>query len=921
MNTNELFQQNKIIPRYIKSSEYIIQEMYSNLDTGDYLFRDLKIYENRVFKTGEVQFDLRVIKQIFDRFQVKEIRIKNNSSWHGYISHREFLAILNLVLTSKKITLELFNLFSPMEFVTYCIENQRKCLIVSDWGFPFGGAEAFFEETALLLFELGFAVEWAIFQIPGKGSFREKRIVSKAFYTEHQFSDYPDKFILTQIVKEQAPQILFSHGPMNNWLAQISEELGVIFIEGFHFWTGLVSLNKSSNMNILDNIQKHALANRVNSIRKHGSRRYLVSEFMKDVYLTLGGVEEFEVIEPLSGITLSNRCNSKFQGFVSQLDVSVGKGGHIFCDLVEKLGNRVSFLAVVRDSTEDEVKERLNNLSLKFSNLVLVEYSELSSILEKTTLVIVPSLVDETYSRITYEAVAFGIPVLTSTHGNLEQILDGVGAIPEMESTEWARSISLIYDDSSQAQILWKRQLEIISGKSAKNILKLVLDAIDTFEIQRIGVFSVNAPQGLGTLAKVLSNEFKSADLSTYIFAFCPYNKNLIRIDYWSDLKFFSSDQIYISSFTREKVPISEILEFVDKNYLDVLIFPEMCWIENWTRVFELNQLRSNLRIVTIPMLETVLTNEVQFMNHFDLTIFPTKQSESVLELLEVTNGYFVGFTSPLEEMFDQNISKIELGFSQERIRFLHIAGHSSTVRKNTLTIIREFQRALEKRKDISLTISLQEVPQEIVEIRLPIEIEIIGRVLSDSDIAELYKSHDVSIQIPTHEGIGIGFYESTSLGVPVITLNREPHNEIVTPDFTGWLLPATPFELPDNSQGVVNAGKLEFNSLANFLVKLSFQEVMGVKLRTQKFYLENYSNLIFRTRLLSSLGSKKMINPKQRSVTMKPIEIRYRKAFNKCLGFCKRYLINFIPLSINQKYRIKQFILLIDQKISRRLI
>jgi glycosyltransferase involved in cell wall biosynthesis len=920
MGTNEFFHEYNPIPRYIKSSGYIIQEMFSNVDVDSNLFRNLKLYESKVLMTEEVRFDLREIKQIFLGFLPKERTIKHDSSWNGFITHREFLAILNLVLTSNKITLELFNISSRMQFVTYCVENQRKCLIVSDWGFPFGGAEAFFEETALLLFELGFEVEWAIFQIPGEGSFRQNKIVSKDFYTEYQFSDYPDKFILTQIVKKQAPQILFSHGPMNSFLAEISEELEVIFIEGFHFWTGLVTLNNSSNMDILENIQKHTLSNRVNSIRKQGSRRYLVSEFMKEVYLALGGDEEFEVIQPLTGTTFSERCKSKSRGFVSQLDVSVGKGGHIFCDLVEKLGDRVPFLAVVRDTTENEVKDRLNYLAIRFDNLVLVHYSELSSILEKTMLVIVPSLVDETYSRITFEAVAFGIPVFTSANGNLERILDGVGAIPEMESIEWARNISHIYDDPSAAQSLWKRQSEIISAKSERNILRIILDAIDNFKIERVGVFSVNAPQGLGTLAKVLSNEFQSSGFNTYIFAFCPYNKNLIISDYWSDLKFFASDQIYISSFTRENVPISEILEFVDKNCLDVFIFPEMCWIENWMRLIELHQLRPNLRIVTIPMLETVIRNEVQFMNQFDLTLFPTKQSQSVLEKLEVTNGYFVGFTSPLEEIFDQNFSEIELSVSEEKIGFLHIAGHSPNVRKNTLTIIREFSRALEKRKDITLTLSLQVIPQEIAALTLATEVKIIKRALSDLDIAELYKSHDVSIQIPTHEGIGIGFYESTSLGVPVITLNREPHNEIITSDFTGWLLPATPFELPDNSQGVVNAGKLEFDSLADFLVKLSFQEVTEVKLRTREFYLENYSNIIFKTHLLSSLGSKKMISPKQRSVAMKPSEIRYHKAFNKFFGFCRRYLIKVTPLSINQKHKIKQFVLFIDQKISNRL-
>ena len=920
MSANELFQEYDMNPRYVNFSKYIIQEMYKNLDTGDYLFKDLKLYEIKVLSTKEVQFDLREIKRIFERFLVKESKLKHDSSWHGFITHRNFLAILNLVLTSHKITLELFKISSRIQFVKYCIENQRKSLIVSQWGYPFGGAEAFFEETALLLYELGFSVEWATFEIPGKGSFPENKIVSKAFYTEYQFSDTPDKFILTQIVKELAPQILLSHGPMNNTLAQISEELEVILIEGFHFWTGLISLYNSSNLDIRENIQEHALSNRVSSIRKHGSSKYLVSEYMKEIYLSLGGVEEFKVIQPLSGILFSSKYKSKFQGFVTQLDVSIGKGGHIFCDLVEDLGDRIPFLAVLRDTTEKEVKERLRTLSLKFDKLVIVQYSELLLILEKTTLLIVPSLVDETYSRATFEAVAFGIPVLTSANGNLKWILEGIGAISEEESIKWARSISLIYDDSSTAQSLWTRQLEVIRSKSEGNILELILDAINTFKIERVGIFSVNAPQGLGTLAKVLSNELQSSGFNTYIFAFCPYNTNLIRSDYWSDLKFFAPDQVHISSFTRENVPISEILEFVDKNCLDVLIFPEMCWIENWTRVFDLKQLRPILRMVTVPMLETVIRNEVQFMNNFDLSLFPTKQSQSVLEELKVKNGYFVGFTSPLEEMFDQNISKIELGFSEEKIRFLHIAGHSPTVRKNTLTIIKEFLIALEKRNDISLTISLQVVPQEIVLLNLPPEIEIITRVLTDSDIAELYKSHDVSIQIPTHEGIGIGFYESISLGTPVVTVNREPHNEVICLGFSGWLLPATPFELPDNSQGIVDAGKLEVDSLANFLINLSSQEVIEIKSQTRKFYQVNFSSIKFRIHLLSSLSSKKMLNPKHFFPAVKRRELVYHKVFNFFFRFSQRYLSKVFPLTITQKYKIKKLLLLLDQKITNQI-
>jgi glycosyltransferase involved in cell wall biosynthesis len=319
-------------------------------------------------------------------------------------------------------------------------------------------------------------------------------------------------------------------------------------------------------------------------------------------------------------------------------------------------------------------------------------------------------------------------------------------------------------------------------------------------------------------------------------------------------------------------------------------------------------------------MLETVISKEVQLMNYFDLTLFPTRQSKLVLEALDVHNGYFVGFTSPFEDHMKQGVSESRGRLGNKKIKFLHIGGHSPTIRKKSLTIIKEFLVALEKRKDISLTVSLQEVTEEFDTLLLPPEIEIIKKELTDSDIAQLYKDHDVSIQIPTHEGIGIGFYESISLGTPVITLNWEPHSEAISSGFSGWLLPATSFNLPDNSDGVVDAGNLEACSLANLLVNLNEQEIIEVRSRTHNFYLENYSNTIFRTQLLGGLGSKKIINPRARTSIIKLREVIYLKSFNIFAKFSKKYLVKIIPLSVSQKYRIKQFLRLIDQKISKFL-
>ena len=187
--------------------------------------------------------------------------------------------------------------------------------------------------------------------------------------------------------------------------------------------------------------------------------------------------------------------------------------------------------------------------------------------------------------------------------------------IPQMNLNEWVRTVSFYYENFDASHDLWERQSKLIHTKNTNSIISLILDAVDSLKLERIGIYSINAPQGLGTLAKVLSNELETLGIDTHIFACQPYKKNLLKMDYWLDLKYPAAERVYISSYQREKVPIFEILRFIDDNSLDVFIFPEVCWTANWERIFEINRLRPNLRIITIPMLETVISKEVHLIN------------------------------------------------------------------------------------------------------------------------------------------------------------------------------------------------------------------------------------------------------------------------------------------------------------------
>jgi len=902
--------------------DFLMHKLSHSGDERYKLFLSLKAYESDLIGKGSLDFDISCIGKILDRFEVNLDVDSQRVNWSGSINHAEYRSILNFALIDSNGITTLSRNEDWRKWLEYCEKNQRSCLILSEWGFPFGGAEAFFNETANLLFELGFLVKWGNFQVPGRGYHEKYENVNHPTYTELRYNRVPNEVTLSEIVLANSPDIVFSHGKFNDVLGKITSVNGIVLIEGFHFWTGLIDLYHESNIDILNNIPLHNLAETNSTERAPGSQKYLVSQFMLDVYEALGGSDDFQVIDPTlftnHGIKFANSYGSN----ISQLDVSIGKGGDLFCQLVEQLGSEIPFTAVIRETTESVIKERLLFLSQKYPLLTLIPYSEISSILRDSRLILIPSLVDETYNRVAEEGVQFGIPVLTSDRGNLRYLLEGEGAINSFDSSVWTDAIKSLYFSEENSRNLWTRQSRVLlkQKNTSISILQLILDAIKSFRVKNVGVFTVNAPQGLGTLAKILIQQLDGTNLSGFIFSFSPYAKELETENYWSKLYSPNFKGFISSKFTRENVPIIELLNFIDEFEIDVFIFPEVCWIDNWTRLFKIKSARPYVRLVTMPMLETVVRGEIKNMNEFSLTLFPTQQSQKVLEKYEVKNGVILGFTSPVEIAFDAERYSALRAEAQNPIRFLHVGGHNPTVRKQTPLVISEFIEALRYRSDITLTVTLQKITPEIAHLKIPEEITIVSKPLSDSDIADLYLTHHVSIQIPSHEGIGIGFFESISLGCPVLTIDSPPHNEVVKSTHSGWLLEAREIQLPDNPAGIVSAAAPTPGSLANFLKEITREDILITSSRTRKYYLENFSNEKFRTNFLQILHSKRISRRTFAIYKVNKFEILYQRFFEITVINFKTYVFSKLPLSAKVKYKIKATVLVADRMIRKLL-
>jgi glycosyltransferase involved in cell wall biosynthesis len=99
--------------------------------------------------------------------------------------------------------------------------------------------------------------------------------------------------------------------------------------------------------------------------------------------------------------------------------------------------------------------------------------------------------------------------------------------------------------------------------------------------------------------------------------------------------------------------------------------------------------------------------------------------------------------------------------------------------------------------------------------------LEIITKHLSYEEVCSLYLETDICIQVSRHEGLGLGFFEALALGVPVLTLNTAPHNEIVTDDL-GWKIPCTYEPIKENNDAVMEAAIFQLKDLSEKLVHLA---------------------------------------------------------------------------------------------------
>ena len=724
-------------------------------------------------------------------------------------------------------------------------------LIITLWSYPFGGGESFMYQTMKWAYDMGMKCYWISFSSVNV-DYKQLEIITDKYGTMIHIPGGFNQDNLLNWIKLLNPKIVHTQGHKRKEITDIVSKLRIPILTGYHFWNGAIDLHPITiNRDIIKNISKHKKSPELDEIVKNNyTIPYVCSDFMQECVQKVCNINLPVMYAASSSDTFIN-INVLKNRFITHINIHRLKGGEIFYDLVRNLFD-IPFLGIRTEPNSEDLDKKIMDLmkQKRDGSLIIEHTSNIKIIYKSTRILIVPSLVDETFCRVVNEGLMNGIPIITTGAGNIKCLVgDAALIIPSDDRKKWIESVANLYFDEQklyELSIKSKKQYQLFSEKIAISQFKMFIDSsIKSSKENNVMLFIPFCDQGLGIQGRSYLNLLKER-FQVFIFSYLPYNADKI-VDLQKDINEWTYDKIYYSNNIRENVMDEEIVSFVTSNNIGKCIIPETCW----SRVFEIGNLlkRLNIKTYAIPNIEIVRKDEIYKHRIFDRILCNNQLCESHFRNFGFTNVENIGYA--IEQ-------KNKLKKVNDKFTFLCVGGMNAFTRKQIIEVCESFTRIYNKIKDKNpqLIITIQKFynADKLAKYIKHPAIKIINQHLSYKEVNQLYSEADVFIQVSKKEGLGLGFFESLSCGTPILTLDTAPHNELVRDGINGWVCICKHEKMDDNPEALLEDAIVNIDLLSEKMIEVINSDMINIQHTTQQDYKQRFSIKTFRQRMIKAL-------------------------------------------------------------------
>ena len=275
-----------------------------------------------------------------------------------------------------------------------------------------------------------------------------------------------------------------------------------------------------------------------------------------------------------------------------------------------------------------------------------------------------------------------------------------------------------------------------------------------------IGFVSTWFERGAAYVTRQYAELLKSAGHQIYIYA--RGEKFAIGDPKWDLPNVTWGRKLYDTS-----LDLADFSKWIKKNNIQCIFFNEQ---REMISIIKLKMNYPKIKIGTY--IDYYTQNTVEDFKYYDFIICNTKRHYSVFS--KFTQSYYIPWGTDIE-LFSYSNSMTD------RVRFFHSAGMSN--RKGTDVLVDAFISG-DLYKDAELVIHTQMPIEKLIQ--YPVEdldkynIKVVQKTVTAPG---LYYMGDVYVYPTTLDGLGLTMYEALSSGMPVITTNCAPMNEVVTND------------------------------------------------------------------------------------------------------------------------------------------
>ncbi len=796
--------------------------------------------------------------------------IETNEIYNISLSKKEYLNIENFLyiynqkegqLNHIEDVLQIFfsfNVRGDLDLIQK--ENLGKPCILTlvEWAYPpFGGGENWIMNVCQMTREKGYVNYVLYFSDPiNNKTFDEITLINKDYAT---FIQMPKKIdLILKMIYYLKPVVIHHQGANRLDYMKIANLFEIPFLTGLCFWESIIKYDRD-NINIQMLSSSLTKSDDFNLICEN-SHIYVASNFVNDVINKLYNTR-LDVIETISlendyFVTPEFDDAWIIRKYVVMINCHRNKGGYLIEYLCNHLTLDVGLMFIYTEHdpllncerVEELIEDRNRRLGYGY-NKVIRKKIDVKDIYKQCRILITPSLCDETFCRVAYEGMKNGIPILSSMNGNLRYLVkDYAQFIDDYDFAGWKNTIEDIYFNKEKV-VGWinrKPAYEISSEHIQQkmiNKINLCKESKYKKDDKNVGFIIPWADQGLGIQGREYYITMKKLGYNPIIFSFKPYHSSFENPKLQSSAEEWNFENIFYSGFYREYLPYDELIDFVYKNKISKVIIPEACF----EHIFHIVVLLKLIKVKTylVINMECLRMEEVNYHFLFDYILTNNRASYEICRKLFHNKTCFLGFHLN-HPYFENPVKHLNLDFGKIKsnpkpLKFCCIGGLNSISRKNIDKAVQafyDFSKTHPQHK-FELTVYIQGI--EIPVILTQYNSESIKYVIYNETYkknVENYLNTDIFIHFGSHEGLGLGFYESLYMGTPILTIDWIPNSEIVKENINGWLVKCSHTNLYDNLSSLLHRASIEAEDIKYKLIKI-FED----KENTIKILKNTYEN------------------------------------------------------------------------------